>query len=442
MTKFSKRTKRTIILCAVFALIAAAIIASVLIYAHVTAEKDIITRENLSKILEDAPQALGEKYVNLTLPDSISLGGVDKLQKVSIKWLHLMTEEEAADTVMDLCATVNKDPITKSDLTINRPELDGKTSYAVRYYPKEGDYESPDDPNAFFCMVVDGYNFELTNYYWLQKVCGFGKYEKWYSADSSGLADVVYKVDGQDYSAQQALEYANTVVEKYKDYYKEFEVVPQYIIASKNDFNEEYSYAVRYAFKYGGVEISDTGSYEPMNDRDYVYQDADLTVRVASPDKLMTIFSRMEGFDVSAEDITEDLVTLSSALSHTSKTLAENFMQEISDIDIVYLGKQELIDYTYTANIEDENGNVIGTTEETVKIDGDDVIDFIPMWRFKVKEISSDMSMPAYICIYVDMQTGEMIMLNDRTGVYISEKDIEEAKQQNVDIYANVMRVN
>lgn len=437
----SKR-KRILLLSVVFLVIVAAIVTSILIYAHVTAEKDIIARENISKILEDAPKALGEKYVNLTLPDSISLSNVDKLQKVSIKWLYLMTKEETIDTISDLSATVNKDPISESDLMIHELSDDGEMGYEMRYYPKEEDYESPDDPNAYFCMVVDGYNFELTNFYWIQHICGFGTREKWYSADSSELADVVYKIDGQDYSAKQALDYANTVTEKYKDYYKEFDVVPKYVIASKNDFNDEYSYVVRYAFKYGGVEISDTGSYEPMNDRDYVFQDADLTVRVASPDKLMTIFSRMEGFDVNAEDITEDFVTLSSALSHTSKTLAENFMQEISDIDIVYLGKQELADYTQTVNVEDENGNVIGTTEETVKIDGDDTIDFIPMWRFKVKEISGDMSMPAYICIYVDMQTGEMIMLNDRTGVYISEKDIEEAKTKDYDIYSDVMRVD
>lgn len=34
-----------------------------------------------------------------------------------------------------------------------------------------------------------------------------------------------------------------------------------------------------------------------------------------------------------------------------------------------------------------------------------------------------------------------MIMLNDITGVYISEKDIEEAKSKDYDIYSDVMRV-
>lgn len=340
-SKMSVKSKRLIKICVIFAIIIILSVAAVLTFVYIssTRNNDNIVYKPIADVIKKAPKALDKEYDNLKLPKDLSIGKIDKLQKVSIKWTHVFDKQQTVDTISQLSATVNKDPIAEEDLVIAALYNGASKGYVARYFPLEEDYENPDDPNAYFCMVVDGYNFELTNFYWIQHICGFGTREKWYSADSSELADVVCKVDGQDYSAKQALDYANTVTEKYKDYYKEFDVVPKYVIVSKNDFNDEYSFVVKYAYMYNGVEISTTGSSEAL--RDEVFQNASLEVRIASPDKMMSIVSELRANEVTYSDLNDNFVTLSSALDHTSKILAKEFMQNISEIDIVYVGRQE-----------------------------------------------------------------------------------------------------
>lgn len=434
-SKLSKNKKRILLLSAIFAAIVLVIVIVAVIYSHITNKEEKLEYLPLPELLSEAPDALNGKYDNLTLPSDISLGNIDELNTLSIKWRYVQTREETLNTIIELSSTVNKDPITESDL-YRLQQLDENVpskGYAATYFPDEEDYDGPDDQSPFFCQFVDGIQFELTNFYWFYNAAGYGERFEWYDLRKDDVSDVVYKVDGQDYSAQQAIEFAKTIAEKYKKYYEGFEVVPKYLIVNKNDYNDYYSYIVQFAYMYNGVEMSTDGYNDAV--REYVYQDVDLEIRVASPDKLMTIKSRLNNSGVTVNKLDGDFVSLKSALDHTSEVLAENFKQDITNIDIVYIGKQEMEQYVAG---QDDFGHDI-----KFWIDKDDTIDFIPMWRFIVKDISTEgMLMPQFLCIFVDMQTGEMVMLNERSGYFFSENDMKEAKKKGVDITGYILDNN
>ena len=265
----------------------------------------------------------------------------------------------------------------------------------------KGDYISTrynadkDDENAYSCNYTSDTDFLLWNKYTVMNQTGFGSCKEYYKVGEDDLSSVVYKVDGQDYTAQQALDYADTVVKgDIKSFLGDMEIRPEYVVVSQNDFNSDYSYLVVYTYYYDGIEVNGAGSGAGAHIRMLMRR---LTVMIASPDKLCQI-ETVAGYTTETKDIPDSFITLESALEHTEETLAEYFVHDIQEIDIVYAAVSKS-----------------GFQKEFY------FKEYRPMWRFTVQDVSTDTNMPSRYCIYVDMIDGAIILYNGTTGEFISD---------------------
>lgn len=382
-----KRSKKRLLVL-VSVLILTAVVMVLVWWFFIREEKTELVRKPLNEVLAEAPDALKNKYDNLILPDSISLDSPTTLHSIDVNCISGIDEETAVKTVIKLSDMTNKYHITEDDVkVIKYPSGNVDATYIM---------ETSDDPEEFACFFQGGDCVQLISPYYLQKVAGFTKREKYYEVGKDDLSKVVYTVDGKEYSAQQAVDFADTVIEKYKDFYKHDKLVPIFVIAGKNWENDDYSYMVQYAYYFDGIEMNAAGDTHS----DKKFQPVYIEVAISSPDKLSSLLDLGTTYNMTFNDNEDSYVTLESALDNASYLLAEYFTHEITDIDIVY-----------------------ATVFET----GDTMCEYHPMWRMTTaKDCSTENQMPARYCIYVDMITGEVMLFNDGTGEFISKENIAD----------------
>ncbi len=383
----TRKKKRLLILVSI--LIAVAVVTVLVCWFFIRDKKPKLVWKPLDEVLEEAPKAPENKYDNLILPDSLSLDSPTTLHSIDVNYISGIDDETAVKTVIELSDRTNKYHITEDDVTVEKsPSGNVDAYYTIR---------SSDDPEEFACFFQGGDCVQLISPYYLQQVAGYTNREKYYEVGKDDLSSVVYTVDGQEYSAQQAVDFADTVIEKYKDFYKHDKLVPIFVIAGKNWENDDYSYIVQYAYYFDGIEMNTAGDIHAEIKIQPVY----IEVTISSPDKLSSLLDLGTTYNMTFNDIEDSYVTLESALDCTSNLLAEYFTHEI---DIVYATVFEM---------------------------GDTMSEYHPMWRLTTAgDHSSENKMPARYCIYIDMITGEIILFNDGTGEFISSEDLESEESE------------
>ncbi len=386
----TRKKKRLLILVSI--LIAVAVVTVLVWWFFIRDKKPKLVWKPLDEVLEEAPKAPENKYDNLILPDSLSLDSPTTLHSIDVNYISGIDDETAVKTVIELSNRTNKYHITEDDVTFEKSQSGNVDAYYT--------IRSSDDPEEFACFFQGGDCVQLISPYHLQQVAGYTNREKYYEVGKDDLSSVVYTVDGQEYSAQQAVDFADTVIEKYKDFYKHDKLVPIFVIAGKNWENDDYSYIVQYAYYFDGIEMNTAGDIHAEIKIQPVY----IEVTISSPDKLSSLLDLGTTYNMTFNDIEDSYVTLESALDCTSNLLAEYFTHEIADIDIVYATVFEM---------------------------GDTMSEYHPMWWLTTAgDHSSENKMPARYCIYIDMITGEIILFNDGTGEFISSEDLESEESE------------
>lgn len=149
-----------------------------------------------------------------------------------------------------------------------------------------------------------------------------------------------YKVAGQDYSAQQALDYAIKLVnETLKDYLDDVEYRATNVIVLKNKNADEYYYRVQFENVIDNVPVRDsTVTATSETSEFYMYSNC-MYVSICEPDKAGEVY-KMGGISLSEEKELEDsYIPLDDALRLASDFMAEYYEREISEISVKYIEK-------------------------------------------------------------------------------------------------------
>ncbi len=422
--KTSKKARKFII--AAIVIVAAAVAAFVICYFIFRDREQKLVYKTLNEVLAEAPDVLDNEYDNIKLSDGISFDDAPKE-------LYTFTSniasplEEAKQYVADLSNRANPFQITTDDLEVS---LYSDEQYLDSAYLEVRDIDSkiPCDPSEYTeeQYYVSGGNSEAFMIVcpYLAAAYGYGINEKCYEIGKDDISDVSYNVYGEQYTAQQAIDYTDSVVEKFKDLLLPkldgAQMKPRYIIAAKNEnpgeHQDEYSYIVQYACYYEDIEINMGGEQSFSAEQGFIYPRQIVEIAVTKPGRFSVITKSIQTQDMKATKLEDKYVTLESALDRVSHILAPEFIHTITDIDIVYVPREE-----YFKN-EAQNMEPIEPEPE---------VTFRPMWRLTTDlDHSNENFMPCGRYIYIDMVTGEFVIYDEAKANHaLTEKMIKEEKQ-------------
>lgn len=360
--------------------------------------------KTLDEVIAQVPDVLDKEYDNIKLPDTLSIDNVPMEFYTFTSRIDTLIEG-TEKFVVDIANAANSFSITGNDLIVEKNNDSMFYDYfmVMSKIPFE---ESEYTDKMFYSRSGGGKSFMLVCPY-LIEAYGSGLREKYYNLGTDDISDVSYNVYGEQYTAQQAIDYTDSVVEKYKDYLladnDKVTMKAKYLIIAKNDtmseHQNEYSYIVRYAYYYDGVEISTNGAN--------IYSEGDkfgllphfTDIVISKPDCLALIDKYSTNYDMQCQKIEEDkFVTLESALDRASYILAPEFIQNITDVEIVYVARED-----FKKNPNDEH-----------MWEPEPVITYRPMWRLKTDIDHNDQNfMPCGRCLNIDMVTGEFVLHDD-----------------------------
>lgn len=385
MAKLNKRTRRVIILCAAFVMTAAVITAIVLAVAinkkNKTEEQSKLEYKTLAEVLTEAPNALGKTYDNMTLPENVSLPTPEKLYTMSVdnSVVHI-TQEQLKQKCIDTAKYMNKEQPNEDEITLDTYD-NGNFSYSSFNIEKddiEDDYLVRLDSSGG-CLIwapdiISGEAGDVMLAANVAKAC---------TAEDSDLANVVGDLAGEDYTAKQALDFAQKTIDSVLPLCADYEETkPVIVCILNNEFNEHQSFLVRFALCAGGVEfdLTDTsnvgGAKMTLNYVDVV---------ITHPDVVTQVYCHTYDRGIEKTELEDRFITLDSALSHASVEFAPYFTNAVTDINIVYA----LPDFP-------------DSDEENDETDPDE---YRPMWRLSLDEPNN----LKIRCIYIDMVTGDLI---------------------------------
>ncbi len=346
--------------------------------------------------MAEAQDVVGKTYENLILPDSIKLNDPGALYV--IRDGELMDEDTTIKKCTQLLNAFNDYQVNEKDITVEQ----SSNGYLEAQY-----FSDAEKAGTYSCYFSNNGSITLWQPYAMQKA-GFPRKEEIYEVEKDDLSSVVYTADGERYSAQQALDYAESIVNsKLKDYIARDSLVPKYVIAAENSENSDYTYYVGYSYCIDSVEINNSQVVRYLDDISMM--SSRMEIMISSPDTVTQVTGGALKY-MTAEKIEEDnFITLDSALDHVDEILAEYFINDIQEIDIIYAG--------ITAYGKEN--------EEFYD-------EYRPMWRFTVKDVSNSQCMPARYSIFVDMQTGAIILNNDARGEFISDTYIFDKSLEDI----------
>lgn len=397
MAKLNKRTRRIIILCAVFVMISAVITAIVLAVAinkkSKTEEQSKLEYKTLAEVLAEAPNALGKTYDNMTLPESVSLPSPEKLHTMSVdNSAEHITEEQLKQKCIDTAKYMNGEQPDANKITI---ETYSAGRFDCQYFPEGSDNENYNYniklESSGGCLIwePDIISGEAGDVMLAADIA------KAYTAEDNGLASVVGDLAGEDYTAKQALEFAQKTIDNVLPLCADqYETKPVIVCILNDEYDEHQSFLVRFALCADGVEfdLTDTahvgGANMTVNYADVV---------ITHPDVVTQVYCYTYTRGIEKTELEDKFITLDSALRHASAEFAPYFTNAVTDINIVYA----LPSFPESS---EEN-------EET------EPYEYRPMWRLSLDEPNN----LKIRCIYIDMVTGDLIY-SPCNGTLVSNK--------------------
>lgn len=398
MAKLNKRTRHVIILCAAFVMIAAVITAIVLAVAinkkNKIEEQNKLEYKTLAEVLAEAPNALGKTYDNMTLPESVSLPSPEKLYTMSVdNSAEHITEEQMKQKLIDTAKYMNGEQPDSDEITI---ETYSAGRFDCQYFPEESDNENYIYnirlENSGGCLIwepdiISGEAGDVQLAANIAKAC---------TADDSGLASVVGDLAGEEYTAKQALEFAQKTIDNVLPLCADYEETkPVKVCILNNEFDEHQSFLVRFALCTDGVEfdLTDTAN---VGGASMILNYVDVVI--THPDVVTQIYCYTYTRGIEKTELEDKYITLDSALSHASIEFAKYFKNAVTDIDIVYALP-----------------SFPESSEENEETEHDE---YRPMWRLSLDEPNN----LKIRCIYIDMVTGALIY-DPCDGTLITDKD-------------------
>ncbi len=398
MAKLNKRTQRVIILCAAFVMTAAVITAIVLAVAinkkSKTEEQNKLEYKTLAEVLAEAPDALGKTYDNMTLPESVSLPSPEKLHTMSVDYsVEHITEEQLKQKCIDTAKYMNGEQFDADKVTI---ETYGSGRFDCLYMAEESDKENYDYniklENSGGCLIwePDIISGEAGDVILAADIA------KAYTADDDGLESAVGDLAGNDYTAKQALEFAQKTLDNVLPLCADqYEIRPVIVCILNNEYDEHQSFLVRFALCTDGIEfdLTDTAN---VGGASMILNYADVVI--THPDIVTQIYCYTYTRGIEKAELEDKYITLDSALRHASIEFAPYFTNAVTDINIVYA--------------------LPSFPESSAENEETEHDEYRPMWRLSLDEPNN----LKIRCIYIDMVTGNLIY-DPCDGTLITDKD-------------------
>ena len=398
MAKLNKRTQRVIILCAAFVMTAAVITAIVLAVAinkkSKTEEQNKLEYKTLAEVLAEAPDALGKTYDNMTLPKSVSLPSPEKLHTMSVDYsVEHITEEQLKQKCIDTAKYMNGEQFDADKVTI---ETYGSGRFDCLYMAEESDKENYDYniklENSGGCLIwePDIISGEAGDVILAADIA------KAYTADDDGLESAVGDLAGNDYTAKQALEFAQKTLDNVLPLCADqYEIRPVIVCILNNEYDEHQSFLVRFALCTDGIEfdLTDTAN---VGGASMILNYADVVI--THPDIVTQIYCYTYTRGIEKAELEDKYITLDSALRHASIEFAPYFTNAVTDINIVYA--------------------LPSFPESSAENEETEHDEYRPMWRLSLDEPNN----LKIRCIYIDMVTGDLIY-DPCDGTLITDKD-------------------
>lgn len=425
--KLTKQQRKIIIFSAVGVLIAAVAVIAIVICSYIFRDKEVkINNSTLADVIEAAPDALGKTYDNILLPESVSIESTPSAI-YTFSAQNYMPLEDVKKLAVELSNKANTFTITEDDLHVDlytdfieltppddpnyNPNFRG--SDYCEYQFVDNNVESKMDDNVdgeYSVSVSPDESFVIASPFLAQGAYGYATWEKTFDIGTDDISGVSYNVYGEQYSIQEAIDYADTLIEDYKEYLLDqegLELKLKQVVVVKNDKSQsgedEYSYRLRYAYYYYGTEINMGGGLH-ISDTDDLFcpwQGAEIVV--SRRDSFTTLRKDLNTSQFKAEKTKDDFITLGSALDRASKILAPKFIQDVKKIDIAYVPLQHLIKHDDPDLFSSESAPDLF---------------FRPMWRLEENsevnmEEYFDVSVPPKRYLYIDMITGEILLYDE-----------------------------
>ena len=398
MAKLNKRTQRVIILCAAFVMTAAVITAIVLAVAinkkSKTEEQNKLEYKTLAEVLAEAPDALSKTYDNMTLPESVSLPSPEKLHTMSVDYsVEHITEEQLKQKCIDTAKYMNGEQFDADKVTI---ETYGSGRFDCLYMAEESDKENYDYniklENSGGCLIwePDIISGEAGDVILAADIA------KAYTADDDGLESAVGDLAGNDYTAKQALEFAQKTLDNVLPLCADqYEIRPVIVCILNNEYDEHQSFLVRFALCTDGIEfdLTDTAN---VGGASMILNYADVVI--THPDIVTQIYCYTYTRGIEKAELEDKYITLDSALRHASIEFAPYFTNAVTDINIVYA--------------------LPSFPESSAENEETEHDEYRPMWRLSLDEPNN----LKIRCIYIDMVTGNLIY-DPCDGTLITDKD-------------------
>ena len=238
--------------------------------------------------------------------------------------------------------------------------------------------------------------------------------------------DTKYLVDGEEYSPAQALEFAEKLIsEKIVKYLACDKVSPTELAIIKTPDGENYAYMIQFEYVYENAPLFHLSL--PLSQGNSFRMDEDnvLFVKMAAPDKIGSMYN-MQGFSEITEDgeYKDNYIPLDTATDMLSEYLAPYYKNSIAEVTIKYSrkippteypeGKDDMSDYT------DEEWTDMDNTNREIR----EKVPLRPYWCFIMdkKDPYSENFCLSGNAFFVDMQTGEIIIFDKTSQIYVSSE--------------------
>lgn len=326
----------------------------------------------ISEVIKNADNVLGNTYENMTLPDKLNIAQGEKLYVISASSLG---DADSENNIKSLCKTV--------------AGVEPKSLTPAATDPEDYDAEAENNFAPWRFSYFDNNSF---NYYYINTDLDNTtySYEKSYNVAMEDISGVSYKVFGEEYPIEQAVEFTeNYIRENLSKFMPDTDDVrAQEIFVFKN--GDGYDYSILLQHMIDGFPISTTGAVA----LDSGYMRAQLiSVKIARPDIINTLSNRLYCKFKEKKEV-KKIITLESALDYLEGYLAPNSQYNISEITLEYCAKcDDYNDYDF---------------------------EYRPTWCFTIGEYKGDIAtLRPKKMLYVDAVSGEVYCYDSELNKFV-----------------------
>ena len=309
-----------------------------------TNDNKLLQYSSLDSIYKNIDGALSAKYENLILPKNITIDKVDSLYKC--EWTKGKDfYSEGKSIITNFLGEKNID----SKLFEEFQEGEVKTTSYNDI--KNASIGSIDNQAQFFLLDQSGFKFyNGLHFSEDQPVNIINKI--YYDRNPESIKNLSYKVNGKDYSVEDAIKFADTELKaSWKNYLGncDFRVKDVYVL--EDSVTKDNAYYMRYEFTYEGVPLdemqmipysTDNSSIENMRFFAAAYVD----IIVSDVEHIGFIKSQGPDNVKQKKKLNDSFITLESALRIAENKLSGYSKYEISDIEMKYCKKNNSTEYS------------------------------------------------------------------------------------------------